>query len=58
MSLLALCYLLLSLLVAAVLTLWLTRPGPARAEVVWGTAALLPLLAALAVALGQSRLPG
>ena len=54
MSLLALCYLVLTLLVAAALVLWLRRPGQARAEVVWGTAALLPLLAALVVALSHS----
>lgn len=57
MSLLALFYLLLCLVVALTLVGWLRRPGVARAEVVWGMAALLPLLAALAVALRHPLVP-
>ncbi|MFC4639038.1 hypothetical protein [Deinococcus hohokamensis] len=57
MSALPAAYLVLCLVVAAVLLLWLRWPGIARAEVVWGMAALLPLLCALAVAL-QQTLPG
>ena len=45
-------YLLLTLLCVGALLLFLARPGLARPLVVWGLAALLPLLAALTVALG------
>ncbi|WP_019585029.1 hypothetical protein [Deinococcus apachensis] len=49
-------YLLLTLAFAGVLLLLLWRPGEARGMVVWGLAALLPLLAAVAGALaGQAR---
>ncbi|ABF45880.1 hypothetical protein Dgeo_1585 [Deinococcus geothermalis DSM 11300] len=49
-------YLLLTLLFAAVLLALLWRPGAARGLTVWGLAALLPLLAAVAGALtGQAR---
>lgn len=49
-------YLLLTLAFAGVLLLLLLRPGAARGMVVWGLAALLPLLAAVAGALdGQAR---
>ncbi|PNY81824.1 hypothetical protein [Deinococcus koreensis] len=49
-------YVLLTLLCAGTLLLFLARPGLARPLVVWGLAALLPLLAALASALGtQAR---
>ena len=49
-------YLLLTLLCAGTLLLFLARPGLARPLVVWGLAALLPVLAALAAALGaQAR---
>lgn len=48
-----LAYLLLTLLTALALLLFLLRPGLARAGVVWGLGALLPLLAALVVALGH-----
>lgn len=49
-------YLLLTLAFAGVLVLFLLRPGVARPTVVWGLAALLPLLAALAGSLGaQAR---
>lgn len=49
-------YLLLTLAFAGALLLLLWRPGAARAEVVWGLAALLPLLVAVAEALaGQAR---
>lgn len=49
-------YLLLTLAFAGVLLLLLWRPGAARGTVVWGLAALLPLLAAVAGALaGQAR---
>lgn len=47
----ALAYLLLTLLTVLALLLFLLRPGLARAGVVWGLGALLPLLAALVVAL-------
>ncbi len=46
-------YLLLTLAVTALLLLFLLRPGVARAGTVWGLAALLPLLAAMVVALGR-----
>ncbi|WP_343757329.1 hypothetical protein [Deinococcus depolymerans] len=46
-------YLLLTLATAALLLLFLLRPGAARAAAVWGLAALLPLLAAMVVALGH-----
>ncbi|UBV42042.1 hypothetical protein LAJ19_10380 [Deinococcus taeanensis] len=46
-------YLLVTLAVTAVLLLFLLRPGAARATTVWGLAALLPLLAALVVALAH-----
>ncbi|GAA5439121.1 hypothetical protein GCM10017784_11660 [Deinococcus indicus] len=46
-------YLLLTLAVAALLLLFLLRPGAARAGTVWACAALLPLLAAMVVALGR-----
>ncbi|GGR52948.1 hypothetical protein GCM10008959_13000 [Deinococcus seoulensis] len=45
-------YLLLTLATAALLLLFLLRPGAARAGAVWGLAATLPLLAAMVVALG------
>lgn len=49
-------YLLLTLAFAGVLLLLLWRPGAARGTVIWGLAALLPLLAAVAGALaGQAR---
>ncbi|GAA5511517.1 hypothetical protein Dcar01_00228 [Deinococcus carri] len=49
-------YLLFTLAFAAALLVLLWRPGAARALMVWGLAALLPLLAALAGALGgQAR---
>ena len=49
-------YLLFTLVFAAVLLALLWRPGAARAMTVWGLAALLPLLAAVAGALtGQAR---
>ncbi|GAA5532162.1 hypothetical protein [Deinococcus aluminii] len=49
-------YLLFTLAFAAVLLALLWRPGAARGSVVWGLAALLPLLAAVAGALtGQAR---
>lgn len=49
-------YLLLALAFAGALVALLLRPGAARAGVVWGLAAGLPLLAALAGALaGQTR---
>ncbi|MPY66047.1 hypothetical protein F8S09_04965 [Deinococcus sp. SDU3-2] len=49
-------YLLLALALAGALVALLLRPGSARAGVVWGLAAGLPLLAALAGAFaGQSR---
>ena len=49
-------YVLLTLLCAGALLLFLAQPGLARPLVVWGLAALLPLLAALAAALGaQAR---
>lgn len=49
-------YLLLTLAFAGALLLLLWRPGAARGMVVWGLAALLPLLAAVAGALaGQTR---
>jgi hypothetical protein len=49
-------YLLLTLACAGVLLALLRWPGQARAGAVWGLAALLPLLAALAGALaGQAR---
>lgn len=49
-------YALLCLLFLAALVLLLLRPGAARAASVWGLAALLPVLCALAVALGaQAR---
>lgn len=53
MSGLSLVYLLLTLGGAALLVLWLRRPGSVRAEVIWGLAAILPLFAALVVALGR-----
>lgn len=55
-------YLGVCLLFAAALLLFLLRPGVARPLVVWGVAALLPLLAALASALqaqaGAARVLG
>ncbi|MBZ9752639.1 hypothetical protein GO986_00690 [Deinococcus sp. HMF7620] len=51
----SLAYLFLTLLAAAALLLFLWRPGLARAGVVWGLGALLPLLAALVVALQGGR---
>ncbi|MBZ9712612.1 MULTISPECIES: hypothetical protein [Deinococcus] len=48
-----LAYALLTLLATAALVLFLLRPGLARAGVVWGLGALLPLLAALVVALSH-----
>ena len=49
-------YLLCALAVAGALTALLLRPGVARPAVVWGLAALMPLLAAVAAALhGQAR---
>lgn len=49
-------YLLFALALAGALVALLLRPGTARAGVVWGVAAGLPLLAALAGAFaGQSR---
>ena len=53
MSGLSLVYLLLTLGGATVLILWLRRPGSVRAEMVWALAAILPLFAALVVALGR-----
>lgn len=56
LSALAPLYLLLTLLLAGVLLALLARPGAARGMTVWGLAALLPLLAAVAGALtGQAR---
>lgn len=53
---LAALYLLLALAFAGALAVLLLRPGAARAGVVWGLAAGLPLLAALAGAFaGQTR---
>ncbi|MFC5847542.1 hypothetical protein [Deinococcus petrolearius] len=50
--LLTVLYLLVTLLTALILVIFLLRAGAARATVVWGVAALLPLLAALSAALG------
>ncbi|WP_189073226.1 hypothetical protein [Deinococcus sedimenti] len=46
-------YLIGTLAFAALLLLFLLRPGAARPMVVWGISALLPLLAAMVVALNQ-----
>lgn len=49
-------YLFLTLLTALILVIFLLRAGAARAMVVWGVAAVLPLLAALTASLGgQAR---
>lgn len=49
-------YLLVTLLTALILVIFLLRAGAARAMVVWGIAAALPLLAALTASLGgQAR---
>ncbi|KQR41096.1 hypothetical protein [Deinococcus sp. Leaf326] len=49
-------YLLVTLLTALILVIFLLRAGAARAMVVWGIAATLPLLAALTASLsGQAR---
>lgn len=53
MSGLFLVYLLLTLAGAGVLVLWLRRPELIQAETVWALAAILPLFAALVVALGR-----
>ena len=46
-------YLGVTLVCAALLLLFLLRPGAARPMVVWGRRALLPLLAAMVVALNH-----
>jgi hypothetical protein len=46
-------YLIVTLACAALLLLFLLRPGAARPMVVWGLSALLPLLAAMVVALNH-----
>ena len=46
-------YLIVTLACAALLLLFLLRPGAARPMVVWGVSALLPLLAAMVVALNH-----
>jgi hypothetical protein len=46
-------YLALTLLASALLLILLRRPGRGRPLAVWLLAALLPLLAAVTVALGQ-----
>ncbi|MXV18932.1 hypothetical protein [Deinococcus xianganensis] len=46
-------YLIVTLACAALMLLFLLRPGVARPMVVWGLSALLPLLAAMVVALNH-----
>lgn len=46
-------YLIVTLACAGLLLLFLLRPGAARPMVVWGLSALLPLLAAMVVALNH-----